>query len=115
MLGKDLPIYFLICYYFFLLRHPPDLEKNYDAQLTLDMASVMYVHTKRFIAEIMAFFNMFTEKQQVVMKGIQAATSGQSVSFKYLKKRLNFYEMKMNFFLPCVLDKTRTLPPILNI
>lgn len=50
------------------------------------MGSVIYVHTKRFIAEIMAFLNMFTERQQVVMKGIQAATSGQSVSFKCLIK-----------------------------
>ncbi|KAJ8974056.1 hypothetical protein NQ317_002302 [Molorchus minor] len=59
------------------VRHRPDVDKNYDAQLTLEMASVMYVHTKRFIAELSAFFNKFTEKQQAVMKGIQKATSGQ--------------------------------------
>ncbi|KAJ8920133.1 hypothetical protein NQ315_011790 [Exocentrus adspersus] len=60
------------------IRHEPHVEKGYDAQLTLDMTSVKYVHTKRFIAEVMAFFNLFTERQQVVMKGIQAATSGKS-------------------------------------
>lgn len=46
----------------------------------LDMSSVMYVHTKRFIAEIQAFFNKFTERREMVMKGIQAATSSQTVS-----------------------------------
>ncbi|KAJ8964860.1 hypothetical protein NQ314_004578 [Rhamnusium bicolor] len=70
------------------VRHPPYLEKNYDVQLTLDMASVMYVHTKRFIAEISAFFNKFTEKQQAVMKGIQAATSGQLVRDEPLRLSL---------------------------
>lgn len=44
------------------------------------MASVMYVHTKRFVAEIQAFFNKFTERQETVLKGIQAATSGKLVS-----------------------------------
>ncbi|CAH1990127.1 unnamed protein product [Acanthoscelides obtectus] len=61
------------------MRHIPDVEKNYDAQLTLNMASVTYVHTRRFIAEIYAFFNKFTERRQMVMRGIQAATSGQSI------------------------------------
>ncbi|KAG5879440.1 hypothetical protein JTB14_025696 [Gonioctena quinquepunctata] len=59
------------------VRHVWNSSKNYDAQLTLDMASVVYVHTKRFIAEILAFFKNFTEQQEMVMKGIQAATSGQ--------------------------------------
>lgn len=65
-------------------RHPPDGEKDYDAQLTLDMASVMYVHTKRFVAEIQAFFSKFTEREETwrkdtVLKGLQAATSGKLV------------------------------------
>lgn len=63
-----------------IFRHPPDQLKNYDAQLKLDMASVMYVHTKRFIAEINAFFNKFTERREMVMKGIKVATSTQLVS-----------------------------------
>nr|CAI5831310.1 unnamed protein product [Callosobruchus analis] len=61
------------------MRHIPDAAKNHDAQLTLNMASVTYVHTRRFIAEIYAFFNKFTERRQMVMRGIQAATSGQSI------------------------------------
>ncbi|CAG9818576.1 unnamed protein product [Phaedon cochleariae] len=70
------------------VRHPPDIRKNYDAQLTLDMASVIYVHTKRFIAEILAFFNNFTERQQMVVKGIQAATSGQQMRDEPLRLSL---------------------------
>jgi vacuolar protein sorting-associated protein 13D len=42
------------------------------------MSSVMYVHTKRFVAEIQAFFNHFTQLQ-AVMKSIRAATTGQMV------------------------------------
>lgn len=61
-------------------RHPPDHLKSYDAQLKLNMASVMYVHTKRFIAEIYAFFNKFTERREMVMKGIKVATSTKLVS-----------------------------------
>ncbi|XP_056631377.1 intermembrane lipid transfer protein Vps13D [Diorhabda sublineata] len=58
-------------------RYPPGAKKDYDAQLSLEMASVIYVHTKRFIAEISAFFKNFSERQQMVLKGIQAATSRQ--------------------------------------
>lgn len=48
------------------------------------MASVMYVHTKRFVAEIQAFFGKFTEREETwrkdtVLKGLQAATSGKLV------------------------------------
>lgn len=31
---------------FAYVRHTPSADKNYDAQLTLNMASVMYIHTK---------------------------------------------------------------------
>lgn len=51
---------------------------NYDAQMFLEMSSVMYVHTKRFVAEIQAFFNHFSQLQSV-MKSIRDATSGQTV------------------------------------
>ncbi|XP_074028701.1 vacuolar protein sorting 13D [Leptinotarsa decemlineata] len=70
------------------VRHLPDSSKNYDAQLTLDMASVVYVHTKRFVAEILAFSKSFTEQQEMVMKGIQAATSGQPVRLEPLRLSL---------------------------
>ncbi|XP_028134062.1 intermembrane lipid transfer protein Vps13D [Diabrotica virgifera virgifera] len=58
-------------------RYPPGAKKDHDAQLILEMASVVYVHTKRFIAEILAFFKNFAERQQMLIKSIQAATSRQ--------------------------------------
>uniref|UniRef100_A0AAR5PHD2 UBA domain-containing protein n=1 Tax=Dendroctonus ponderosae TaxID=77166 RepID=A0AAR5PHD2_DENPD len=70
------------------IRHTPDGVKDYDAQLTLDMASVMYVHTKRFVAELQAFFNKFIERQDAVLKGLQAATSGKLVSNEPLRLSL---------------------------
>ncbi|XP_050302982.1 intermembrane lipid transfer protein Vps13D isoform X2 [Anthonomus grandis grandis] len=70
------------------IRHPPDGKKDYDTQLTLDMASVMYVHTKRFVAELQAFFNKFVERQETVLKGLQAATSGKLVSSEPLRLSL---------------------------
>ncbi|XP_060529289.1 intermembrane lipid transfer protein Vps13D isoform X2 [Cylas formicarius] len=61
------------------LRHSPNTKKDYDGQLTLEMTSVIYVHTKRFVAEIQSFLSKFHEKRNTVIKGIQAATSGKLV------------------------------------
>lgn len=52
----------------------------YDAQLNLKTSSVIYVHTKRFIAEIQAFFKHFKQLHSVMLS-IRAATSAQIVSF----------------------------------
>lgn len=57
-------------------RHAPEMDQEYDAELILDMSSVTYVHTKRFVAEIQAFFQYFSQLQSV-MRGIRNATSGQ--------------------------------------
>ncbi|KAL1513260.1 hypothetical protein ABEB36_002689 [Hypothenemus hampei] len=70
------------------VRHAPDGSKDYDAQLTLDMASVMYVHTKRFIVELQSFFNNFTERKRTVLKGLQVAASGKLVSDEPLRLSL---------------------------
>ncbi|KAF5273971.1 hypothetical protein FQA39_LY01087 [Lamprigera yunnana] len=59
---------------------------DYDARLKLEMSSVFYVHTKRFIVEIQAFFQHFTQLQSV-MEGIRAAASSQKVVSN--KKRLS--------------------------
>lgn len=47
------------------------------------MSSVFYVHTKRFVAEIQAFLNHFTQLQ-AVMQGIRAAASSQKVGFYFI-------------------------------
>lgn len=59
-------------------------KSDYDSQLSLEMSSVTYVHTKRFVAELQAFFNHFTQLQ-AVMKSIRAATSGQMVKKLMIK------------------------------
>ncbi|RZC42308.1 vacuolar protein sorting-associated protein 13D [Asbolus verrucosus] len=69
------------------VRDSENKSLNYDAQLSLEMSSVMYVHTKRFVAEIQAFFNHFTQLQ-AVMKSIRTATSGQMIRDEPLKLSL---------------------------
>lgn len=64
--------------------------KNYDAHLEIGMSSVLYVHTKRFVAELQAFSNHFTQLQRV-MESIRAATSGQKVRNEPLKLSLSIY------------------------
>lgn len=64
--------------HFDYVRHAPNTNLDYNCELKLRMSSVTYVHTKRFVAEIQAFFNHFTQLQ-AVMSSIRAATSGQKV------------------------------------
>ncbi|XP_053673030.1 intermembrane lipid transfer protein Vps13D [Anopheles nili] len=45
------------------------LEK--DAQLTIEMSSVRYIHTKRFIAEIQLFFKEFSHLQTPMLRKIK--------------------------------------------
>ncbi|KAK5644974.1 hypothetical protein RI129_006274 [Pyrocoelia pectoralis] len=59
---------------------------DFDAQLKLEMSSVFYVHTKRFVVEIQAFFHHFTQLQSV-MHGIRAAATSPKVNQN--KKRLS--------------------------
>uniref|UniRef100_A0A2M4A0B1 Putative vacuolar protein n=1 Tax=Anopheles triannulatus TaxID=58253 RepID=A0A2M4A0B1_9DIPT len=42
-----------------------------DAQLSIDMSSVRYIHTKRFIAEIQLFFREFSHLQTPMMRKIK--------------------------------------------
>ncbi|XP_044753631.1 vacuolar protein sorting-associated protein 13D [Coccinella septempunctata] len=72
------------------IRNPTTGHKNYDAHLDIGMSSVMYVHTKRFVAELQAFFNHFTQLQRV-MESIRAATSGQKLRNEPLKLSLSIY------------------------
>ncbi|XP_058059682.1 intermembrane lipid transfer protein Vps13D [Anopheles bellator] len=44
-----------------------------DAQLTIAMSSVRYIHTKRFIAEIQLFFKEFSHLQTPMMRKIKPA------------------------------------------
>ncbi|XP_053173014.1 intermembrane lipid transfer protein VPS13D isoform X2 [Scomber japonicus] len=56
----------------------PYLEREYDIKVSLQMASVQYVHTQRFQAEVVAFIQHFTQLQDVLGRQ-RAAMEGQAV------------------------------------
>ncbi|KAL0586531.1 Vacuolar protein sorting-associated protein 13D, partial [Plecturocebus cupreus] len=58
-------------------RPDPLLRREHDIRVSLQMASVQYVHTQRFQAEVVAFIQHFTQLQDVL--GCQrAAVEGQT-------------------------------------
>ncbi|XP_054629816.1 intermembrane lipid transfer protein VPS13D isoform X1 [Dunckerocampus dactyliophorus] len=56
----------------------PYLERQYDIKVSLLMASVQYVHTQRFQAEVVAFIQHFTQLQDVLGRQ-RAAMEGQAI------------------------------------
>lgn len=60
-------------------RPDPNLEREFDIRVRLQMASVVYVHTQRFQAEVVAFMQHFTQLQDVLGRQ-RAAMEGQAVS-----------------------------------
>ncbi|XP_043974274.1 vacuolar protein sorting-associated protein 13D isoform X2 [Gambusia affinis] len=56
----------------------PDLQRECDIKVSLQMASVQYVHTQRFQAEVVAFIQHFTQLQDVLGRQ-RAAMEGQAV------------------------------------
>lgn len=59
-------------------RPDPLLRREHDARVSLQMASVQYVHTQRFQAEVLAFIQHFTQLQDVLGRQ-RAAIEGQTV------------------------------------
>ncbi|XP_069096842.1 intermembrane lipid transfer protein VPS13D isoform X1 [Pleurodeles waltl] len=57
----------------------PLLQREYDIRVVLCMASVQYVHTQRFQAEVVAFIQHFTQLQDVIGRQ-RAAVEGQTVT-----------------------------------
>lgn len=57
----------------------PYLERECDIKVSLQMASVQYVHTQRFQAEVVAFIQHFTQLQDILGRQ-RAAMEGQAVS-----------------------------------
>ena len=55
----------------------PSLRREYDTQLRLRMASVQYVHTARFLAELQQFFAHFAQLQDLLNR-LQSDVSGDS-------------------------------------
>ncbi|NWY00497.1 VP13D protein, partial [Nothoprocta ornata] len=62
-------------------RPDPLLQREYDTRVTLRMASVQYVHTQRFQAEVVSFIQHFTQLQDVLGRQ-RAAIEGQTVRDK---------------------------------
>ncbi|XP_028848635.1 vacuolar protein sorting-associated protein 13D isoform X2 [Denticeps clupeoides] len=56
----------------------PFLKRECDMKVSLQMASVQYVHTQRFQAEVVAFIQHFTQLQDVLGRQ-RAAVEGQTV------------------------------------
>uniref|UniRef100_A0A3B4CNR3 UBA domain-containing protein n=1 Tax=Pygocentrus nattereri TaxID=42514 RepID=A0A3B4CNR3_PYGNA len=56
----------------------PALERECDMKVSLQMASVQYVHTQRFQTEVVAFIQHFTQLQDVLGRQ-RAAVEGQAV------------------------------------
>ena len=54
-------------------------EQEYDCLLKLEMSSVLYVHTQRFVAEIQCFCRQFSQLQSVV-NSLHSAAAGIVVS-----------------------------------
>uniref|UniRef100_A0A8C8S488 Vacuolar protein sorting 13 homolog D n=1 Tax=Pelusios castaneus TaxID=367368 RepID=A0A8C8S488_9SAUR len=59
-------------------RPDPLLQRECDIRVTLRMASVQYVHTQRFQAEVVSFIQHFTQLQDVLGRQ-RAAVEGQTV------------------------------------
>ncbi|XP_042334804.1 vacuolar protein sorting-associated protein 13D isoform X2 [Sceloporus undulatus] len=59
-------------------RPDPSLERDCDMRVSLRMASVQYVHTQRFQAEVVSFIQHFTQLQDVLGRQ-RAAIEGQTV------------------------------------
>uniref|UniRef100_A0A452R752 UBA domain-containing protein n=1 Tax=Ursus americanus TaxID=9643 RepID=A0A452R752_URSAM len=59
-------------------RPDPLLRREHDIRVSLQMASVQYVHTQRFQAEVVAFVQHFTQLQDVLGRQ-RAAIEGQTV------------------------------------
>ncbi|XP_058711402.1 intermembrane lipid transfer protein VPS13D [Poecile atricapillus] len=62
-------------------RPDPLLQRECDVRVSLRMASVQYVHTQRFQAEVVSFIQHFTQLQDVLGRQ-RAAIEGQTVRDK---------------------------------
>ena len=57
----------------------PELMRGHDIRVKLHMTSVWYIHTYRFLQELLAFCQHFVQLQDVLGR-IRAASAGQKVS-----------------------------------
>lgn len=80
---------FAVCRYG---RPDPLLRREHDVRVSLQMASVQYVHTQRFQAEVVAFIQHFTQLQDVLGRqraAIEGQTVGSLLSLSCLSRSVN--------------------------
>ena len=68
------------------------------------MASVQYVHTQRFQAEVVAFIQHFTQLQDVLGRQ-RAAMKGQAVSISQCYKKCPNFFFDILFIAKCTLNR----------
>lgn len=81
-------------------RPDPLLQRECDMRVTLRMASVQYVHTQRFQAEVVAFIQHFTQLQDVLGRQ-RAAIEGQTVclGLSSIFLSLFFFAIEMQYII----------------
>jgi hypothetical protein len=62
-------------------RQGSRVKLDYDSLLKLEMSSVLYVHTQRFVAEIQAFCHHFSQLQSF-LNSVRSAAAGTVVCSK---------------------------------
>ncbi|XP_054285267.1 intermembrane lipid transfer protein VPS13D-like [Macrosteles quadrilineatus] len=77
----------------------PHLIREYDTYLRLDMMSVQYVHTKRFIAELQAFFRQFSQLQRI-LNGIRSTRQISELEGSGTRLKLEMVAASPVLFLP---------------
>lgn len=71
-----------LCQYFRFGTQDPDLRRPYDMSARIRMSSVYYIHTQRFVQELLLFMQHFNYLQDALGR-IRAAAVGRKVSYSH--------------------------------
>ncbi|RZF46007.1 hypothetical protein LSTR_LSTR006773 [Laodelphax striatellus] len=74
-------------------------SRDFDVKLDLEMCSVLYVHTQRFIAELQMFFRHFSHLQQL-LGSIRSSTAIPEETGPSMRLKLNLHAASPVIFLP---------------
>ncbi|XP_039294739.1 vacuolar protein sorting-associated protein 13D isoform X2 [Nilaparvata lugens] len=74
-------------------------NREFDVKLDLEMCSVLYVHTQRFIAELQTFFRHFSHLQQL-LGSIRSSTAIPEETGPSMRLKLNLHAASPVIFLP---------------
>ncbi|XP_075234181.1 vacuolar protein sorting 13D [Lycorma delicatula] len=82
--------------------------REFDIKLDLDMSSVLYVHTQRFVAELQAFFTHFSHLQQL-LESIRSSTNMPEDTGPSYRVKLDLHAASPVIFLPQSSRSTKVL------